>query len=259
MFQDARLKLESVRPLQPTEDEVECEKCPMGCNEVKGSMHFLHCSKQQVIIARTKMIRNVLRRLKALRTYEGITSMVGKILDDISRRKPITIEYSNNARDGDMSMNQAMIGQEEIGWHKFCQGYCHLGWSQLQKRHYKCHSMNSKALSIERWKIMFTTILVEYSMDCWKQRNEYLHGKEVDESRQIRQKRIIKTMKELYKKRIEMRGTKYYRFFKMALKKHLKLGLQANTIWISVAEEALWLHRKSMRQNTLNSWLTPIR
>jgi hypothetical protein len=221
-------------------------------------MHFIHCPTDTAIAARTTLIRQVLRRLKALRTYEGITSNVGKILDDVSRRCPIIIDHRGNDKDGDMSLTEALMGQEKIGWHEFCQGFYHKQWSILQERHYRRNGIRSHALSIDRWKIMFSTILVEYSLSCWNHRNEIIHGKEIAESRAKQRKRIQHQVRNIYKQRSEVRGTKYYKIFTMALKKRLKLGLQANTIWIGMAEEALRLHREMMSKNTLNNWLIPI-
>ena len=54
-----------------------------------------------------------------------------------------------------------------------------------------------------------------------------------------------------------MRGTRYYRIFKMPLKKRLKMGVQANTIWIGMAEESLRLHREMQTKNTIDRWLQP--
>jgi hypothetical protein len=258
IMRDARLKLDSETPLAPTMEEINCELCPEGCKEVEGKMHFIHCPTDTAIAARTTLIRQVLRRLKALRTYEGITSNVGKILDDVSRRRPIIIDHRGNDKDGDMSLTEALMGQEKIGWHEFCQGFYHKQWSILQERHYRRNGIRSHALSIDRWKIMFSTILVEYSLSCWNHRNEIIHGKEIAESRAKQRKRIQHQVRNIYKQRSEVRGTKYYKIFTMALKKRLKLGLQANTIWIGMAEEALRLHREMMSKNTLNNWLIPI-
>ena len=206
---------------------------------------------------RTLLIRKVLRRLKAMRTYEGITSTVGSILDSISKRRVIVIDKDNLRKDGRLSLDAAMIGQEEIGWNEFCQGYCHKGWAITQNRYYKLNGVNSKALNIELWKKNFCTILGEYSMDCWTRRNETIHGKDLDESRKKKLERIKRIVKGIYSKRSELRGTRYYRIFRMPLKKRLKFGIQANTIWIGMAEETLRRHREMMTKNTIDRWLQP--
>ena len=136
IFRDSRLKLDTDTPLQPTEEEINCELCPAGCNEEERELHYIHCPEQSSISARIPLIRNVLRQLKAIQTYEGITSMVGKILEDISNRRPILLNRETLGKDGIMSLYEALKGQEAIGWHEFCQGYCHKEWARLQWKHY---------------------------------------------------------------------------------------------------------------------------
>ena len=257
IMRDARLKLDSDNPLQPTEEEKHCELCPEGCGEEERELHYLHCPAKLAIASRVLLIRKVLRRLKVLRTYEGITSTVGHILDRISRRGTIALEQGSYHRDGRMSLEEVMKGQELIGWNEFCQGYCHKGWARIQGKHYKSTGVKSRALNIERWKKMFCTILGEFCMDCWNVRNEAIHGKEIEESRKKRMERIKGIIKGIYKKRNEIRGTRYYRIFKMPLKKRLKMGVQANTLWIGMAEESLRLHREMQTKNTIDRWLQP--
>ena len=45
-FRDARLKLDSDNPLTPTEEEINCHKCPEGCDEAEKNLHYLECPKQ---------------------------------------------------------------------------------------------------------------------------------------------------------------------------------------------------------------------
>jgi hypothetical protein len=69
-----------------------------------------------------------------------------------------------------------------------------------------------------------------------------------------RLKRPKNTVTNIHKQQSEVWGTQYHKIFNMAIEKRSKLGIQANTIWIGMAEEALRLHREMMSKNTLNSW-----
>ena len=92
-------------------------------------------------------------------------------------------------------------------------------------------------------------------MNCWKRRNETIHGIEIDESRLKKLERIKKVVREIYRRKSELRSTRFSRVFKMPLKKRLKLGIQANTIWVGMAEETLRLHREMMTRNTIDRWI----
>ena len=62
---------------------------------------------------RIASIQKVLRRLKKIQTYEGITSMVGHILNKISMREKMDFEWEYLHLDGDMSMIIALTGQKK--------------------------------------------------------------------------------------------------------------------------------------------------
>ena len=85
--------------------------------------------------------------------------------------------------DGDMSLIIALKGQELIGWTGLCQGFYHKEWARVQSRYYRRMGTNTRKMNIGRWKKMFSIILTDYSLDCWKSRNESIHGKEQDISR----------------------------------------------------------------------------
>ena len=60
IMRDARLKLESDNPLQPTEEEKNCELCPEGCGKEEKESHYLHsCPAKLAIDARIPLIRKV--------------------------------------------------------------------------------------------------------------------------------------------------------------------------------------------------------
>ena len=85
-IRDAKLKLETDNPLQPTKEEIDCHLCPGECGEEEGHLHYLSCQEKTAKTARRVLIRKVLTKLKKVRTYEGITSMFGRILSLISEK-----------------------------------------------------------------------------------------------------------------------------------------------------------------------------
>ena len=256
-FRDARLRLQSDEPLEPTLEEVDCQKCPEGCDEEENELHFLECPKEHTRLRRKECIKKVLQKLKKIRTYEGIMSHVGKILNSISNREVMELDWDEIHRDGDMSLGIALMGQEEIGWDRMCQGYYHKAWTTVQGKYYRRMGKNSKFLNIGRWKKMFSTILVEYSLDCWRLRNETIHGKERDESRKKQLDTIKKQIKNLYSQKETLKGTTQYRIYDMPQKKRLGMGIQSSRIWVGMAEEVLKLHREKSTLNTIDHWLNP--
>ena len=256
-IRDSRLQLNGDTPKEATIEELECHKCPDGCNEEENELHFLECPQQHTIVRRRDCIKTVLRRLKKLHTYEGIMSMIGYILNCISERIELDFDWIGLQRDGDMSLCIALTGQEDIGWKRLCQGYYHKTWTTVQSKHYKRLGKNSRTQNIGRWKKMFSTILVDYSLECWKLRNETIHGKERDESRKIQQVKIKIHIRDLYARKETLKGKPQYRIFDMPINKRLGMGIQSSLIWVGMAEEVLRLHRENATKNTLDHWLNP--
>ena len=256
-FRDARLKLDSEEPLKATEEEIHCHECPDGCNEEETDLHYLNCQAPHAIKRRGECIIKVLRRLKNLRTYEGITSTIGYVLKQISDNEDMDFDWEEMHRDGDMSLTIAVQGQEQIGWNCLCQGFYHKEWANIQRRHYQRLGKKTRTLNIRRWKKMLSTILTDYSIDCWKLRNESIHGKEKDESRKKNKERIGKQIKGLYEKKNELKGVTRRRVFNIPLKKRLGMGIQSSRLWVSLAEEVLRRHRETITKNTLHHWLQP--
>ena len=256
-FRDARLKLNSDNPLNPTEEEVNCHKCPDGCEEEEISLHYLECPMPHAKQRRKRGIKNALHRMKNLRTYEGIISLMGYILNQISEREEMNFEWEYLKKDGELSLIAALEGQEKIGWKSFCQGYCHSEWSRVQSRHYAKLGTTTRTLNIKRWKRMMCEILADFSLECWKQRNETIHGKEKDETRKKQLDNIRKQVKGLYARKGELHGQYNKKVFNMPLKKRLRMGIQSSKIWVGLAEEVLRLNREKATRNKLFNWLEP--
>ena len=256
-FRDSRLRLDSDNPLNPTEEEVDCHKCQEGCDEVESNLHYLECPTTHSRERRLVGIKKVIQRLKKLRTYEGITSLVGYILKCISNREEMVFDWETLNHDGDMSLIISLQGQEKIGWTSLCQGYYHKGWAMTQSKYYRRLGSNSRTLNIRRWKKMFSTIMTDYSLDCWKERNETIHGKEKDKSRQKQLITIRKQVRGLYARRGELHGHPNKKIYDMPMKKRLRMGIQSTKIWVGLAEEVLRLHRENATKNTLHHWLQP--
>ena len=256
-IRDANLRLMTDNPIEPTLDERNCSKCPAGCDEEEGELHYLHCPDERAIDKREKLIGLVLKKLRKLKTYEGITSMVREILTRISQRGEHEFDMSEINGQGDLSLQRTLWGQEEIGWNYFCQGYFHRGWAIIQSRYYRKNGLTTKTRNIDRWKQMFSTILSDFCMECWQMRNEVLHGKDNDESKKLKIKNIKGKVRQLYKCKEILRGTKNYKIFEMPLYKRLRYGIQSITLWVGMAEEVLKLHRENATKMTIVHWLQP--
>ena len=254
-FRDARLLKKAEHPLQPTIEEKTIHLCPNGCGEVEDHLHYVKCADKAMVIERTKLRLDAIKRLKRLRTNDYICSIINTVLRRISNNEDIIFDTTNYSTEDEQNMLPAILGQEEIGWENLLKGFMHNGWAQAQRIHYKTRGLTSRYFSTARWKRMFLTILLDYGNECWKLRNEALHGTSTKEGRKVRRKRLLDQVKQLYTHKQELKGSKYRLIFKMSLPQRLKSGIQSLTLWIGKAEEVLRLHREEADKNTISRWL----
>ena len=254
-IRDSRLKLDSEKPLLPTEEEKGCHLCPEGCGREEEELHYLTCSKEQPKESRKKLIKKTLKKMRSLRTSSPIMSMQGFILTSISNGTPIESREDANDMDSNSPLAKAMRGQEKIGWKAMCQGFLHKDWATTQREHYNTLGVNTRYLNIGRWKKMMSNILCEYSLECWALRNEKIHGKTAPESRTIKLTNLRKQVRSLYGKKDQIRREKNKAIFDMPLKKRLRLGIQSTKLWVGMAEEVLRMDRENATKNTIVHWL----
>jgi hypothetical protein len=255
MMRDARLKLDTESPLHPTVEETNCHLCPGGCGEEEGTMHYLHCSTIVSREGRKRLIKKVLRRLSKLRTSASIMSLVGYVLVSISEDQDIDPDSAVHDWRTNKLLARVINGQEGIGWMALCQGFYHKAWSTLQHNYYMSLGTKTRYLNIRRWKRMFSTILCEYSLECWEMRNKTIHGENCGVGRERQLQRLREQVKELYKEKRNVRGTKNGGIFDLPLEKRQKMGIHSTKLWIGMAEEVLRLHRENATKLTLHQWL----
>ena len=254
-IRDARLKINSDNPLQPTIEEEGCHLCPEGCKEIENDQHYLHCKQELAVQARNKSIKKVIRRLRALRTSDHIIGLIGHILKAISNREEVIFDLEEMKIDEGSWLAKAVDGQQKIGWMAMCQGFFHKGWAVSQAGYYKRLGLKTRYYNIGSWKSMMSTIMGDYSLECWERRNKSIHGDNKAESRTKKLKKLRQQVGKLYRKKTELQGTNYNDIFKMPKVKRQNMGIQATTLWIDMAEEALRMHRENATKNTIHQWL----
>ena len=254
-FRDSRLGKMVEPPLQATMEEETIHLCPMGCGLQEDHLHHVRCSVPSMINKRKKLCKNAISRLTRLRTNEGICSYTNYIIKKLSNNEEISLESETFYSEDDRNLLPAIIGQQDIGWENFLKGFVHEGWARAQNTHYRRLGLSPKIYSIQRWKRMFLTIITDYGNECWKMRNEAIHGEATKEGRLVRKKRLVEQVKALYRKKSELNGSPYRRIFAMRVSQRIKMGIQSLTLWVGKAEEVLKLHREEADRNTIRRWL----
>ena len=123
-------------------------------------------------------------------------------------KEDISLNEHDYKSSEEASLLQATRGQRKIGWKAMPQGIVHIGWANREKQYMETNGTENKKNSIIRWKRLFLQVLTDYSLSCWKMRNETLHGANAEEGREIKLKRLQEKVRNLYGKKRNSQNTK---------------------------------------------------
>jgi hypothetical protein len=106
------------------------------------------------------------------------------------------------------------------------------------------------------WSNKYTILIIEYTIDIWKQRNESIHGATPTEGRQLLLEKLRKRVDDLFNHpdRQYIPATKRD-MYKLPAPSRKKQGINALTTWIKYTERRLKNHREEATKNTIHRWL----
>ena len=152
-------------------------------------------------------------------------------------------------------LRQVIEGQDDIGWVAMLQGYIQVSWAHEQDKHYQRMGWNKRKYNVQAWRQSLLKAMPEYTRDCWKLRNEAIHGDNTKEGRTIRLNKLRKQVGQLYQKKKEMDRKQARLLYAVPKVQRLKYGVQALTLWIGKVEEVLKLNREQVEKYTICRWL----
>ena len=254
-IRDSRLKLESDLPLQPTEEEKDIHLCPNGCGVREDNMHYLRCQDSKMKLSRELARKRMLGKIKNARTDASIASIISHVTKKISYNEDILINDRDLKKKEVKQLRRAIEGQDEIGWMAMLQGYIHVSWAYEQDKYFRSMGWNKRKYNKQVWRQSLLRALTEYTRDCWKLRNDAIHGDNTVEGRTIRLNKLRKQVEQLYKNKKEMDGKQARLLYAVPIKQRLKYGVQALTLWIGKVEEVLKMNREQADKYTIRRWL----
>ena len=142
----------------------------MQCGSKETKMHYLYCTDKEFTHTREKYLRLLIKQLKALNTYPGITTAICKILRH--GYKTDWIQDIANV-DGEHSiLLQAVNLQQQLGNHSLPLGYTTSLWEQCQNKWILTSQSNNYCGD---WAKDVIITLQTYTYSIWKERNNILH------------------------------------------------------------------------------------
>ncbi len=231
-------------------------KCPMGCGQHESHLHYMCCPTPTAQEARSQWIQHFLNHLRKYDTPQVLLSVINVSLrmytDSVPHRE---INLANLPTTLQQHLLRAMDEQQAIGFHGLLQGYVSRFWAETYRLHLE-YTGTFSASALLVWKKEFVGGLLNITEKGWKLRNQHLHDKDfaihTHQQRSVLQEKI----QHLYTFKNELVIQSDRNVFRKPLDYRLSQSLTHMTLWISLAEETLKLHRERATKNTLLRWLS---
>ena len=165
---------------------------------------------------RLKQQQHLRRKLQKAQTYPGIISTIISLLNTDITTTIITLPTPSSPSDS--LIQQALDEQLLIEENQLEKGFCSKTWIKAQRSWEASCGIHSN----NQWGTLLCTTLQQYTYSIWKQRNEFIHGKQQKESNKLKRKRIVNTVKELYQRPRILLSLDAKKLFKLPIQQRLK-------------------------------------
>ena len=189
-----------------------------------------------------------MKKLRKIYTYDGLIDLIIHLLRG---GKSVDHTFHHFNQDIRSLWSQAIDSQQDLGWNSFLQGFWHQDWSTLQYHHVHLLKMHQ---NISQWCSTVILEVLQYSYECWKIRNEYLHKATSSEEKRLE---LQQTVRQLYvdPDRFLNYSREKRRLFSVPLEKKLKCSNSILESWIDIVEMRLRLDREENTRRTIICWL----
>ena len=186
--------------------------CPAGCGCIEDSLHYMHCEAKEMVMRRTKHKSLLIKQMRALNTYPGIITVVSKIITHgWDRIWMISLPETNLIES---ALIDTVRRQASMKVDTFLQGYLISGWGEVQNM---WSTKTQNTVQNKHWAKEMIEMIQTYTMECWKERNDLMHGNTIEISLKQRKKQLQQKITNLYKKSRKNWKTEDKRIFKLPL------------------------------------------
>ena len=226
-------------------DPNEALQCPM-CKEPEEQLHYAKCQHTIMRQMRQQELQTLQKKLRNLQTYGDIIALWAQ---HINQQQSTTTFKINNSMD--QLVDIASQQQSQIGWNNLLKGFITKEWRVVQEAH-----MRQNLQSIDtQWASKAIDLLQSYTLTMWTFRNQYLHGVDTKENKQIQKDRLKAKVEALYANTDRIHVPIHENTFNLDLEKRLQCGHSSLIAWIELATRRLKFHREEATKHNLDRWL----
>ena len=227
----------------------DTDKCPAKCGESETKQHYLVCKDKHMQLSRKPLLRAFHQRLSLLNTHPGIQTTLCKILTE-----GFQSEWWKNMQctdTFDVMIKEATQKQSELGMMSVTKGYLIFEWKHIQQ---KWEKSSGTKRSKYQWGKEVVIATHTYVYDCWKVRNDIIHGKTEKSQKAIKKAELQNKVVQLYSKGRANLSLREKNYFNVPLGIRLKKGTESLSLWIQIVE-SIFRRKGAARQEKLDVWL----
>ena len=167
-------------------------KCPFGCGQQEERMHFMECGNTIAMKKRKLLIDKVRTTMEHYDVHESIKMY---LLWGVKWNpgKPVPSLITVGSRSVDKHIQKAYTEQTTIGWKNVQRGFLSKNWSLAQEVYDRQKQRQPKS-----WNKLFVKWMMDISWEMWKERNQALHGQNIQEGQQKRLNMLRELVTTLY-------------------------------------------------------------
>jgi hypothetical protein len=195
---------------------------------------------------RQQELQKLQKHLRDLQTYGDIIAVWAQ---HINQQPSANIFMIKNSVD--KLVDLAITQQTQIGWNNLLKGFITKEWRAAQEAHLE---QNQQSIH-PQWASKAIELLQSYTITMWTFRNQYLHGIDIKENKQIQKEQLRGKVEALYASKDRIHVPIHENTFDLDLEKRLQCGHSSLIAWIELATRRLKFHREEATKHNLDRWL----
>jgi hypothetical protein len=153
--------------------------CPRCLQSDETADHILVCPAKSACESRERHVYQALTELSNISTSQCILNIMEEKLCHVMRL-PHRALYKNPALSSSKdAIDRATRHQNLIGWPEFLRGFISKHWIKVHR--FTCNEAGDKKQP--PWHTKITSIVLKLHKDIWEDRNNFVHGQTVTESK----------------------------------------------------------------------------
>jgi hypothetical protein len=227
------------------QNRADTHLCPRCMTEPENADHILKCNETSARSSRSTILYDALHQLSTNDTNQYILHSLEEGMTmflEIPSKNLYLLQNQIKPLEEE-TINKARRHQNLIGWDMLLRGFSSKFWAVAQEK----VATTTSTLRKPAWSTVFVDNMLLIHKKIWEDRNQFVHGKTLNETRQKARQAILKKVREIYQTQPVL-AKRYPRINQIPLEDRLKKSTNQLKDWIYRVE-----HQIQMSQMILSA------